>query len=334
MPDLPPPHAHPQSGPHDIGGLGGPPVDRDEHDYAHWEKEADAIRMLLADAKRNFFTTDETRSLQERLDGDTYWALPYYERWIHAFSGLLVQKGVIGEDELSAEVARLRAAGADVIPYDDHHDHDHDHDHDHGRAHQPDHDAGETVLSPLRLRALAVRERLVARGIVTREEITAEIARMDARGEHLGARVVARAWSDPAYAARLAADGNAAGAELGIPAAATRLTALFNTATLHNLVVCTLCSCYPRTVLGRPPAWYKSRAYRARAVSEPRAVLAEFGLALPDDVEIRVHDSTAENRYLVIPARPPGTESWSEERLARLVTRDSMIGVAHAREAA
>jgi nitrile hydratase len=329
MPDLPPPHVHPQSGPHDIGGLGGPAVDREEHDYAHWEKEADAIRMLLADGKRNFFTTDETRSLQERLDGGTYWALPYYERWIHAFSGLLVQKGVLGEDEIAAEIARLRAAGADIIP-DDHHD-DHD-DHDH--AHQHDHDEGETVLSPLRLRALAVRERLVARGIITRAEIAAEIARMDARGEHLGARIVARAWADPAYAARLAADGNAAGAELGIPAAATRLTALFNAAGLHNLVVCTLCSCYPRTVLGRPPAWYKSRAYRARAVSEPRAVLAEFGLVLPDDVEIRVHDSTAENRYLVIPARPAGTAGWSEERLATLVTRDSMIGVAQAQTVA
>jgi nitrile hydratase len=318
---------HPQSGPHDIGGRGGPAIDREEHDAAHWEKEADAIRMLLADAKRNVFTTDETRSLQERLDGDTYWALPYYERWIHAFSGLLVSKGVLGEDEIAAEIARLRAAGADIIPHDDH-----DHDHDHG--HQPDHDEGETVLSPLRLRALAVRERLVAHGIVTRTEITAEIARMDARGEHLGARIVARAWSDPGFAARLAADGNAAGAELGIPAAATRLTALFNTARLHNLVVCTLCSCYPRTVLGRPPAWYKSRAYRARAVSEPRAVLAEFGLVLPDDVEIRVHDSTAENRYLVIPARPAGTEGWSEERLSALVTRDSMIGVAQARTGA
>ena len=325
--DLPP-----RSGPHDIGGLGGGTIDRDEHDYAHWEKEADAIRMLLADSKRNFFTTDETRSLQERLDDATYWALPYYERWIHAFSGLLVTKGALGEEEIAAEIARLREAGADRVPDD--HDHDHDHaDHGHDHAHQRDHDAGETTISPLRLRALAVRERLVARGIIGREEITAEIARMDARGEHLGARIVARAWADPAYAARLAEDGNAAGAELGIPAAATRLTALFNTPSLHNLVVCTLCSCYPRTVLGRPPAWYKSRAYRARAVSEPRAVLAEFGLSLSDSVEIRVHDSTAENRYLVIAERPAGTVGWSEERLAALVTRDSMIGVARAREA-
>jgi nitrile hydratase len=329
-------HPHPRSGPHDIGGLGGDAIAREEHDYTHWEKEADAIRMLLADAKRNFFTTDETRSLQERLDSETYWALPYYERWIHAFSSLVVTKGVLSEAEIAEEIARLRATGADrVAPDHDHdHHHDHDHDHDHDHAHQPDHDAGETVLSPLRLRALAVRERLVARGVITRAEITAEIARMDARGEHLGARLVARAWVDPGFRARLAADGNAAGEELGIPAAATRLTALFNTPVLHNLVVCTLCSCYPRTVLGRPPAWYKARAYRARAVSEPRAVLAEFGLSLPESVEIRVHDSTAENRYIVIPERPAGTEGWSEEKLTALVGRDSMIGVARAREAA
>ncbi|WP_158639151.1 nitrile hydratase subunit alpha [Elioraea rosea] len=328
MPDLPP-----RSGPHDIGGLASGTIHRDEHDYAHWEKEADAIRMVLADAKRNFFTTDETRTLQERLDDATYWALPYYERWIHAFSGLLVTKGVLGEAEIEAEIARLREARADRIAHDHDHDHDHD-DHDHDHGHQRDHDEGETVLSPLRLRAVAVRERLVARGIISREEITAEIARMDGRGEHLGARIVARAWTDPAYARRLAEDGNAAGEELGIPAAATRLTALFNAPALHNLVVCTLCSCYPRTVLGRPPAWYKSRSYRARAVREPRAVLAEFGLSLPEIVEIRVHDSTAENRYLVIPERPAGTEGWSEERLAALVTRDSMIGVARAGEAA
>lgn len=319
-------HTHTRSGPHDIGGLGSGGIDREEHDYAHWEKEADAIRMLLADARRNLFTTDETRILQERLDGETYWALPYYERWIHAFSRLLVSKGVLGEAEIADEIERLRASGAGrVAP-----EHDHEHDHDHA----PDHDAGETTLSPLRLRALAVRERLVARGIVTRAEITAEIARMDARGEHLGARLVARAWADAAFRARLAADGNAAGEELGIPAAATRLTALFNTPALHNLVVCTLCSCYPRTVLGRPPAWYKSRAYRARAVSEPRAVLAEFGLALPEEVEIRVHDSTAENRYIVIPERPAGTAGWNEDRLAALVGRDAMIGVARARSPA
>jgi len=320
-----------RSGPHDIGGLAGGAIERDEHDYAHWEKEADAIRMLLADAKRGVFTTDETRRIQEQLDDATYWSLPYYERWIAAFSALLVEKGVLTEAEIAEETERLVAAGAHLVP-EHPHDHDHDNDNDHDHVHQPDHDAAETVLSPLRLRAIAVRERLVAHGIIAREEITAEIERMDGRGEHLGARIVARAWTDPAFAALLARDGNAAAEGLGIPVTGTRLAALFNTERLHHLVVCTLCSCYPRSVLGRPPAWYKSRAYRARAVREPRAVLAEFGLRLPDEVEVRVHDSTAENRYLVIPERPAGTEGWSDQRLALLVSRDSMIGVARARD--
>jgi len=143
--------------------------------------------------------------------------------------------------------------------------------------------------------------------------------------------VVARAWVDPAFKARLLADGTAACLELGIDIRPTRLVAVENTPEVHNLIVCTLCSCYPRLLLGLPPDWYKSRAYRARAVREPRAVLAEFGTELPDGVTVRVHDSTADMRYLVIPMRPPGTEQLGEAELAALVTRDSMIGVALAR---
>jgi nitrile hydratase len=139
--------------------------------------------------------------------------------------------------------------------------------------------------------------------------------------------VVARAWTDPAFKARLLANGTTACEELGIEMAATKLVVVESTPDVHNLVVCTLCSCYPRMLLGLPPDWYKSRAYRARAVREPRAVLREFGTELPDGVTVRVHDSTADMRYLVLPLRPTGTEGWSEERLAGLVTRDSMVGV-------
>jgi nitrile hydratase len=153
---------------------------------------------------------------------------------------------------------------------------------------------------------------------------------MDSRGEHLGARVVVRAWTDPDFAARLAADAGAAVEELGLLRGETVLTALFNTPDVHNLVVCTLCSCYPRSVLGRPPAWYKSRAYRARAVRDPRGVLAEFGTQLPEGTSIRVHDSNAELRYLVVPRRPTGTEGWDAAKLEQLVTRDAMIGVTEA----
>jgi nitrile hydratase len=140
--------------------------------------------------------------------------------------------------------------------------------------------------------------------------------------------MVARAWLDPAYKARALANGSAAAEELGLEVGPLRLIVVENTPETHNVIVCTLCSCYPRMLLGIPPEWYKSRAYRSRVVREPRAVLAEFGTRLPEDVDIRVHDSTADMRYMVLPLRPCGTDGWDEERLAALVTRDSLIGVA------
>jgi nitrile hydratase len=139
--------------------------------------------------------------------------------------------------------------------------------------------------------------------------------------------MVARAWADPAYKKRLLADGTKAAAEFGIPMGDAELIVVENTPKVHNMIVCTLCSCYPRTVLGLPPDWYKSKSYRSRAVIEPRAVLKEFGTTVPDDITVRVHDSNADMRYLVLPMRPPGTEGWSEEKLAGIVTRDSMVGV-------
>lgn len=205
----------------------------------------------------------------------------------------------------------------------------HVHDHDHGHAHpHPTRPDAEERLTYYQAMEIAVRELLIEKGIVSADEVRRAVEAMDARTPAQGARVVARAWVDPAYKARLLADGSAAVKELGIDVATTRLIVVENKPKLHNLVVCTLCSCYPRMVLGLPPDWYKSRAYRSRAVREPRDVLREFGTELPDDVEVRVHDSTADMRYLVLPERPAGTEGWSEERLAALVTRDSMIGVA------
>jgi nitrile hydratase len=176
---------------------------------------------------------------------------------------------------------------------------------------------------------IAVRELLIEKKILTPEEILLAVERMDQRGPHLGAKEVARAWTDPAFKARLLQDGSAACLEVGITFdQATRLIVVETTPQTHNVVVCTLCSCYPRMVLGLPPDWYKSRAYRSRVVREPRAVLREFGTELADNVTVRVHDSTADMRYLVLPMRPAGTEGWSEDKLAALVSRDCMIGVA------
>jgi len=178
------------------------------------------------------------------------------------------------------------------------------------------------------LMEVSLRELLVEKGIVTEAQVAATVEDMRNRTPERGARVVAHAWSDPEFKRKLLADGTRACEELGLDVPALRLVAVENTPAVHNMIVCTLCSCYPRMLLGIPPDWYKSRNYRSRAVREPRAVLSEFGLDLSQEIKIRVHDSTADMRYLVLPMRPAGTESWSEERLASIVTRDCMIGVA------
>ena len=184
----------------------------------------------------------------------------------------------------------------------------------------------DTPLTYWQRMEIAVRELLVEKGHLTPAEIAAQIEAMDARSPANGAAVVARAWVDPAFRARLLEDASAASREVGFDIGPLRLIAVENTADTHNLIVCTLCSCYPRNLLGLPPDWYKTRAYRARAVRTPRAVLREFGLDLPDHVTVRVHDSTADMRYIVLPVRPEGSAGMDEAALARLVTRDSMIG--------
>ena len=189
------------------------------------------------------------------------------------------------------------------------------------------------MSTPARPQSLADLEALVAalkaRGIVTEEELAARQAQTDRASPEIGARMVARAWTDPAYRALLLSDGAAAAEAMGVSmAGAPPLGVLEDTAARHHVIVCTLCSCYPRAVLGYPPHWYKSFAYRARVVREPRAVLAEWGTTLPDSVEVRVVDSTADYRWMVLPLRPAGTGGWSEEQLMALVTRDVLVGVA------
>lgn len=200
------------------------------------------------------------------------------------------------------------------------------HDHSHAQPHPFQPDIEDAPLTHYQLLELAVGELLIEKGIITGDELRRKLEDIDSRSPADGARVVARAWTDPDFKGRLLADANAA-AELGVDAGTIPIMTLENTPVIHNVIVCTLCSCYPRPLLGLPPDWYKSRAYRSRMVKEPRAVLAEFGTTIPDDVEVRVHDSTAELRYMVLPMRPAGTEGMGEEDLAKLVSRDCMIGV-------
>ena len=210
------------------------------------------------------------------------------------------------------------AIGLNPMP----HDH-HDHLSPSGHPYRPDDDHPLTYWQQMEI---AIRELLIEKGVTTAAEIAAQIDKMDARSPANGAAVVARAWTDPAFLTALRADASAATRDMGFDIGPLKLIAVENTAQTHNIIVCTLCSCYPRNLLGLPPDWYKSRAYRSRTVREPRKVLAEFGVTLPEDTAVRVHDSTADMRYIVIPARPDGTDGWSAQDLATLVTRDSMIG--------
>lgn len=209
-------------------------------------------------------------------------------------------------------------AGAALTPHSEHmHDHDHDHEH-------------QAVPSDPALRVKALESLLVEKGLVDRAALDALVDTYENKiGPRNGARVVARAWVDPSFKTRLLADANDAIADFGyLSRQGDRMMVVENTSAVHNVIVCTLCSCYPWPVLGLPPVWYKSAPYRSRVVIDPRGVLREFGLDLAPNVEVRVWDSTAELRYLVLPQRPAGTEGMKEEDLAALVTRDSMVGVA------
>lgn len=219
-------------------------------------------------------------------------------------------------------------ANVDLREHADSHDHAQGHDHHHSDNHSHDPIEVTEGAGEYEIMVHAIKELLIEKGVITGADIRKTLEFMDSRGPALGAKVVARAWTDPDFKKRLLANGTAAVAELSIPMGDAELIVVENTKDIHNVIVCTLCSCYPRTILGLPPDWYKSRNYRSRVVAEPRAVLKEFGTELPDSVTLRTHDSNADMRYLVLPDRPAGTEGWSEEQLAAIVTRDCMIGVA------
>jgi Nitrile hydratase, alpha chain len=205
------------------------------------------------------------------------------------------------------------------------HTHGHDHDHDHDRTFQPD--IEDSPFSHYQVMAEALGELLIDKGIFSADDLRRQIEHLDTRTPALGADVIARAWTDPDFKAKLMENVNEATESIGVDAGDIPVRAVENTPETHNVIVCTLCSCYPRGLLGPPPDWYKSRAYRSRTVREPRAILAEFGTKLSDDVEVRVHDSTADLRYIVLPMRPDGTDGMDAAGLAKLVTRDCLIGV-------
>lgn len=207
------------------------------------------------------------------------------------------------------------------------HDHTHDHSHDHPHRHPNQPDLEDSAPTYYQAMADAVSELLIEKGIFSGADLRETIEYMQGRNPDLGAKLVARSWVDEAFKQRLLADSKSAAAEIGIDTGPAPVLVMANTPETHNVIVCTLCSCYPVFLLGKSPDWYKSREYRSRMVREPRAVLSEFGTDIAEDREVRVHDSTADMRYMILPQRPEGTDGMSEEDLAALVTRDSLIGV-------
>ena len=305
-------------GPHDIGGEEAGPIDTTDYGMSHWEKHANALRMTATGIK--LATLDEMRRACEDL-GERYNQIGYFERQTEALAIVLEEKGLISSEELHKEIEKVKERfKVPIIPLPEEHDHD-------GKPIQED-ETGEG-LNQHHCMNLAIQELLQNMGLIAPEQIRQKIEKFEGDYPNRGAKVVAKAWTDSDFKIRLLHDANPVIEEMGIDLEhAVRIIALENTPKIHNIVVCTLCSCYPRQLMGQPPTWYKSRSYRSRVVYEPRSVLKEFGTHLPDNVTIRTHDSNADMRYIVIPMRPEGTENWEEEILETIVSRDCLVGVA------
>lgn len=325
---------------HDIGGRTDTPgwgdagaVDRSERTLFHWERQCAAMRVMLG--AQGLVPLDELRDTFESFGEALYNDLSFFERMLTSMTMILQRKRVVDAAEIDAAVAALKLrwqadpgwlgqvldrAGDPCAtvplqrrdPYG-------------GRGYLPMADAPP---SDAEWRTLALAEVLDHKGLLTRDGIRQAVQRIDAPRPAWGARIVARAWVDADFRRAILADGRVACETFGIPFLDGRLALVENTEQVHCVIVCTLCSCYPRNLLGQPPAWYIGKAYRTRTVREPRTVLAEFGLHIPASVRVNVYDSTAELRYMVLPRRPAGTDGWDEAALAATVTRDCLIGVA------
>lgn len=325
---------------HDVGGrIESPgwgdagPVDRRERTLFHWERQCAAIRVLLG--AQGLVPLDELRDGFESFGETLYRDLSFFERMLTSMLGILSRKGVLTLSDIDALVETLKqrhhanpgwfatladrtadpcapSSGTLSDPYG-------------GRGYLP---AADSPPSQSEWRTLALAELLESRGLLSRDQIRAAIERIDAPQPAWGARIVARAWCDDDFRRAVLADGRAACDAFGIAFPDGRLALVESTPEVHCVIVCTLCSCYPRNLLGQPPAWYIGKPYRTRTVREPRSVLAEFGLVLPENTRIDVYDSTADLRYMVLPVRPAGTDHLDEAALAALVTRDCLIGVA------
>lgn len=313
-----------QSGQHDLGGESAGPVDMAERPPRFWEKRMEVMRDNIARRIHPVMRVDEMRRAIEDLPEAQYKLLGPYQRKVLAIRNVLVEKGVLSPDALEKRRTEIGEERRQYFEAQQIETAQHAHDHDHH------HELGTDVVDEYEFLSEAMIELLIEQNLLTADDIRRGLERAEMASPYVGARIVAHAWNNESFKKNLLLDGKAALAGIGITALETQIIVHENTERVHNMVVCTLCSCYPRSILGSPPAWYVGKAYRARAVREPRKVLAEFGMFVPDEIEIRVHDSNADMRYLILPKRPRGTDDWNEDDLARLVTRDSLIGVADA----
>ena len=303
--------------PHDMGGKTADAIDTVDHGMAHWEKHANGFRMLLS--AKGITRTDEMRRVAEDM-GDRYYELTYFERHSESAKVILIERGILEETAIKLKVSEIRKKFEIPILDDDASDHHHEGDVD-GSDNEP-------MPNETHLTNLAMQELLEERGLITADEVRRKIENFDIEYPGRGAKVVARAWTDENFKTFLLKDAKSAITSIGIDLETqSEIVVVENTPSTHNVIVCTLCSCYPRFLLGQPPTWYKSVAYRSRTVYEPRSVLSEFGTNLSEEVQIRVHDSNADMRYMVLPMKPAGTHDWSPEKLERIVSRDSLVGV-------
>ena len=304
--------------PHDMGGDPAGAIDTVDHGMAYWEKHANGFRMLLS--TKGITRTDEMRRVAEDM-GDRYYQLTYFERHSESAKVILIERGLLDEAKIEEKISQIRKK-FDVPAVT----RDTSHHHEDGALQEEDSDP---TPNDTHLTNLAMQELLEEQGLITSEEVRRKIESFDNEYPGRGAKVVARAWTNKNFKSQLLSDAKAAISSIGIDLETqSEIVVVENTPAIHNVIVCTLCSCYPRFLLGQPPTWYKSVAYRSRTVFEPREVLREFGTNLPEKVQIRVHDSNADLRYMVLPMKPEGTDNWSKDRLEAIVSRDSLVGVA------
>jgi hypothetical protein len=314
-------------GPHDVGGETSIEIDINDHEMTHWEKFANALRIVVSSKK--IITLDELRYHTEQL-GDDYFKIGYFERNSLSLHNICIAKNIYTQSSFGIVRDRKKSDfKIPIINLPDTKEIQHLHD---GKLHTHENDFKEDEMGEgppeYYFDMLTIAEIMINSGLITNDDISLKIEQFDNVFPNRGKTVIAKAWYDKSYKDYLIRDAKKAIKDIGIELETfADIICMPQTDTIHHLVVCTLCSCYPRTLLGMPPSWYKSRSYRSRVVHEPRKVLAEFGTIVPDKKEIKVHDSNADMRYLILPPKPSNTDSMSEIELSNIVERDYLVGV-------